>query len=281
MPLFGAHMSTAGGLDRAFDRLGEIGGAAMQIFTASQRQWRAREISGEEAAGFRERWRAAGDVAVASHDSYLINLASPKAEVVEKSVVALAAELERCRKLGIEYLVMHPGSHLGDGAEKGIVRVAAGLDRVFGEAGEGVMILLETTAGQGTSLGSSFREIAEIIGRSRFPERFGVCFDTCHVFAAGYDISTPEGYGRTMEEFEREIGLSRLKFIHLNDSKGGCGSRVDRHQHIGRGRIGLSGFGLLVNDPRLARLPMVLETPKGRDMAEDRENLAVLASLVR
>ncbi len=282
MPLFGAHMSISGGLALAFDRLATVEGEALQIFTANQRQWQPKLADEQEVRLFRERRAAAGDIPVASHDSYLINLASPKTETAEKSRAALTKELRRCAALGVEYVVMHPGSHLGQGIAAGISRFTANLDRSLeaSEVGNEVMVLLETTAGQGTSLGASFNELAEIIAGSAFSDQLGVCFDTCHVFAAGYDLRTPAAYEQTMAEFERVIGLERLRFFHLNDSKKELGSRVDRHDHPGRGRIGVEGFRLLVNDPRFTDHPMVLETPKSEDLHEDRENLRLLRSLL-
>lgn len=282
MPLLGAHMSVAGGLHLAFARLAKVGGEALQIFTRNQRQWRAAPVSDEEKALYGAAWQEAGRPVVAAHDSYLINLASDNEETVDKSKVALADELRRCQALAIPYLVMHPGSHLGQGVARGIDRFVANLDAVLAETvGEArVMVLLETTAGQGTNLGASFEELATMIETSRHPGRLGVCFDTCHAFAAGYDLSTPEGYATTFADFDRLIGLHRLRFFHLNDASRGLGSRVDRHTHIGQGEIGLVGFRLLINDPRFAALPMTLETPKGEDLAEDMENLAVLRSLL-
>ncbi len=282
MPLFGAHMSISGGLALAFDRLATVEGEALQIFTANQRQWQPKLADEQEVRLFRERRAAAGDIPVASHDSYLINLASPKTETAEKSRAALTKELRRCAALGVEYVVMHPGSHLGQGIAAGISRFTANLDRSLeaSEVGNEVMVLLETTAGQGTSLGASFNELAEIIAGSAFSDQLGVCFDTCHVFAAGYDLRTPAAYEQTMAEFERVIGLERLRFFHLNDSKKELGSRVDRHDHPGRGRIGVEGFRLLVNDPRFTDHPMVLETPKSEDLHEDRDNLRLLRSLL-
>ncbi len=282
MPLFGAHMSVSGSLALAFDRLAQVEGEALQIFTANQRQWQPKLPGEDDIAAFRERWRQAGPMPVASHDSYLINLASPSPESAEKSRTAFAAELQRCAKLGIPYLVSHPGSHLGFGVEAGIATLAANLDRAFTLAatGDQVMVLLETTAGQGTGLGATFAELANIIAASSHREKLGVCYDTCHTFAAGYDIRTPESYAQTMGEFDQLIGLDRLKFFHLNDSKKGLGCRVDRHEHIGQGEIGLEGFRNLVNDPRFAAHPMVLETPKSDDLHEDRENLAMLRGLL-
>lgn len=283
MPLLGAHMSVAGGLHHAFAHIRKVNGEALQIFTRNQRQWRAAPISEAEAAQFRNAWHGCGLMPVASHDSYLINLASPKGEVAEKSVHALADELERCAKLAIPSVVMHPGAHLGAGTAAGLATFTRHLDAAFGAASSAtkVMVLLENTAGQGTSLGASFEELAGIISQSAYPDRLGVCYDTCHGFAAGYDIRTAKAYEQTFAEFDRIIGLDRLKFFHLNDAIKGLGSRVDRHTHIGRGEIGRSGFRLLVNDPRFASHPMVLETPKGDDLAEDIENLRLLRSLMK
>jgi deoxyribonuclease-4 len=274
-------MSISGGLALAFDRLDAVGGAALQIFTANQRQWRPKLADAAEIELFKVRRAAAGNLPVAAHDSYLINLASPTPATAEKSRAALADELRRCAALGIDYVVMHPGAHLGAGVEAGIKHFTANLDLAIegSGVGGGVMVLLETTAGQGTSLGADFTELARIIHGSAFPAQLGVCFDTCHVFAAGYDLRTPAAYRKTMAEFERTIGLARLKFFHLNDSRKELGSRVDRHAHIGQGHLGLAAFRLLVNDPRFADHPMVLETPKSADLHEDRESLRLLGGL--
>ncbi|HSH13202.1 MAG TPA: deoxyribonuclease IV [Desulfurivibrionaceae bacterium] len=282
MPLFGAHMSVSGGVALAFDRLAQVEGEALQIFTANQRQWHPKAPTPAEIEAFKTKRRQAPGVPVASHDSYLINLASPNPETIEKSVAAFAEELRRCGALGVEYLVAHPGSHLGEGLEAGLTRFTANLDRAFSSAatGQTVMVLLENTAGQGTNLGASFAELAAIIGHSAYPAQLGVCLDTCHAFAAGYDLRTPKAYAATMAEFERLIGLERLKFFHLNDAIKGLGSRIDRHTHIGQGEIGLEGFRNLVNDPRFAAHPMVLETPKSDDLHEDRDNLAILRGLL-
>lgn len=282
MALFGAHMSVAGGLHLAFERLQKVQGEALQIFTRNQRQWRAAPVTDEEAALFAEAWAQAGKPVVASHDSYLINLASNNEETAAKSKGALTGELGRCRALGIPWLVMHPGSHLGDGIEQGINRFVKNLDDVLADTDLGpVQILLENTAGQGSNLGASFTELAAIIDQSRHSDRLGVCFDTCHAFAAGYDISTPEGYDEVFKEFDRRIGINRLKFFHLNDSIKGLGSRIDRHTHIGQGEIGIEGFRRLVNDRCFSSLPMVLETPKSDDLVDDIKNLQVLRSLLR
>lgn len=275
-------MSISKGLHLAFDRLTEVGGEALQIFTANQRQWNPKIPDEADIAAFRERWRQSPACPVASHDSYLINLASPKPETKTKSINAFADELQRCAALGIGYVVMHPGAHLGEGVAAGIERFCANLDRAIQQAGTGeeVMVLLETTAGQGSSLGASFEELAEIIKSTSFPGRLGICYDTCHTFAAGYDIRSQASYEKTMTEFDKYIGLERLKFFHLNDSLKDLGSRVDRHAQIGQGMIGVEGFRNLVNDPRFAMHPMVLETPKSEDLHEDRENLELLRGLL-
>jgi deoxyribonuclease-4 len=281
MPLLGAHESVAGGLHLAFDRLRRAGGEALQIFTRNQRQWHPPPLTAEEAGLFQQAWKGIGALPVASHASYLINLASGKQELRDKSITAFAAEINRCARLAIPFVVIHPGSHGGDGVEAGLVRFAGALDLALMESEPGVMILLETTAGQGTSLGSRFEELAGILARCRWPERLGVCVDTCHIFAAGYDIRTLPGYLQTMEEFDRLVGIETIRFFHLNDSKTPLASRVDRHEHIGQGAIGLRGFASLLNDPRFAGHPMIIETEKGDDLQEDRDNLAVLRGLIK
>ena len=281
MPLLGAHMSIAGGLHLAFDRLREVGGRALQVFTKNERQWASPALSEESVRRFRESWRANGHIPVAVHDTYLINLAASDTVKLEKSVHVFAEELQRTERLEIEYLIMHPGSHVGQGVEAGLERFVSNLDRALALSGTSrVTVLIETTAGQGSSLGSTFEELATILSASHFGERLGVCFDTCHAFAAGYDIRTEASYRETFSRFDDLIGLDRLKFFHLNDSKRSLGSHVDRHEHIGKGAIGLAGFRLLLNDPRFRHHPMVLETPKGKDLQEDRENLRVLRSLL-
>ncbi|ADH85923.1 deoxyribonuclease IV [Desulfurivibrio alkaliphilus] len=287
MPLLGAHMSVAGGLHHAFEHIHKVAGESLQIFTRNQRQWRAAPVGPEEAAAFREAWQAAKTATgekmpVAAHNSYLINLAGNKPETEQRSVQALSEELIRCQALQIPWLIMHPGSHLGQGVEAGIKRCSRNLDTVLEQAGgdNRVMILLENTAGQGTNLGHRFEELAAIIAASKHPERFGICFDTCHAFAAGYDLRTAEAYEQTFTELDRLIGIKHLHFFHLNDATKPLGSRVDRHTHIGQGEIGREGFRLLMNDPRFKNHPMVLETDKGPDLAEDIENLKVLRALI-
>ncbi len=265
----------------AFVRLRRIRGQALQIFTRNQLQWGTPVITEGQAELFRTEWSKSGIVAVAAHDSYLINLAAGDRGLREKSVRAFAEEIKRCALLGIPFLITHPGSHAGRGRKEGLRLYVRQLDRAISlSADRGVTVLIETTAGQGSGLGSTFEEISYILGRSRHTERLGVCFDTCHAFAAGLDLRTMEAYEETMDRFDRSVGLSRLRFFHVNDSKKGLGSRVDRHEHIGKGQIGLEGFRCLLNDPRFAHHPMVLETPKGGSLLEDRRNLKVLRSLI-
>ena len=281
MPLLGAHMSIEGGLHMAFERISKVGGESLQIFSKNQRRWRVSPLSPAEIESFLQAWKEWGKGPVAVHDSYLINLANPDAKKAHRAVEAFADEIKRTVQLQIPYLIMHPGSHVGAGTEEGLRQLTTNLDRAFEESGgsNSVMVLLETTAGQGTGLGSSFEELAQVISQSRYPRRFGVCFDTCHAFASGYDISTKEGYSKTFDAFDAIIGLVRLKFFHLNDSKRELGSHVDRHEHIGKGKIGLEGFRLLMNDPRFADHPMILETPKEKDLKDDIKNLKLLRSL--
>jgi len=230
---------------------------------------------------FREAQKTAGIGPVLAHDSYLINLASPDDRIYKKSLNAFIVEIERAEYLGIPYLVLHPGSHKGSGDKMGIVRVARALDRAMDKVGPNVTVLLENTSGQGHCLGHRFEHLADILEKVDDHERFGVCLDTCHLFAAGYDIRTERGYKETLREFDRLIGIEAIKAFHVNDSKKGLGSRVDRHCHIGSGFIGLEAFRCLVNDRRFKNIPKILETPKGPDLREDRMNLATLKSLVK
>jgi deoxyribonuclease-4 len=289
MPFLGAHMSVSGGLHLAVERIAAIGGQALQVFTRNQRQWKVASVTDQEAEAFRlavQDWGHGRNVA--SHDSYLINLASPQAEIAVKSRAALAEELARCGKLGIPLLVLHPGAHLGTGVADGLARLTENLDAALEQAASlhesaaSVTVLLENTAGQGSSLGSRFEELAEIMNRSRHSARLGVCLDTCHAFAAGFDLRTDEGYAATFEAIAGTVGLERLRLFHVNDAKTGLGSRVDRHEHIGQGNIGLEAFRRLLNDARFANLPMVLETPKdsGDRLELDRMNLETLRNLL-
>jgi len=278
----GSHMSIAGGLDQAPLRGRQAGCDTIQVFTKSNRQWAARPLSHGEVEGFKANLAATGIGPVVAHDCYLLNLAAPRAALWRKSVAAFRVELERAEQLGIPYLVTHPGAHLGAGEGEGIARVAEALNLLHAALPSArVRVLLETTAGQGTSLGRRFEELAAILARVEDAERVGICLDTCHVFAAGYDIRSAEGYRRTLQELDGCVGLRRLQAIHLNDSVQGLGSRVDRHAHIGEGRLGLEAFRLILTDRRLSRVPMILETPKDHDFIQaDRRNLGRLRRLL-
>lgn len=277
----GAHMSISGGLHLAIDRAVAAGCGVLQIFTRNSNQWKGKPVSEADADLFRQKFAASGLHEVISHDIYLINLAAPPGETRDKSLAAFRDELETCARLGIAKIVMHPGSHLTDTPQAGLERVVAAFDQLFDEVPHfGGRVLVETTAGQGTNLGRTFEELAAIINGSRFPDKFGVCFDTCHTFAAGYDTATEEGYRDTMEQFDRLIGLQRLHCFHFNDSKKGLGSRVDRHEHIGQGTLGLNPFRFILNDARFNTIPKILETPKGDHEEMDAVNLKLLRGLV-
>lgn len=283
MPLFGAHMSVAGGLHHAVEAAVEHECGTVQIFSKNANQWIGKPLSDDDVAVFRKAVKKAKLKFATAHDSYLINLAAPDDALYQKSIAAFADEVERAEALGLSYLVMHPGAHTGSGIDAGVQRVAAGLDEVHKRCpGYKVKVLLETTAGQGSCLGAKFEEIAAILDRVKDSKRLGVCLDTCHAFAAGYEIHTEAGYAATFDEFDDLIGLSRLKLFHLNDSVKPLGSRVDRHAGIGLGCIGTDAFRRLVNDRRFAKLPMILETPKedaaGQPM--DPVNLGVLRGLL-
>jgi len=281
VPLLGAHMSIAGGLHLAFTRIQEVQGESLQIFLSNQRQWKTTPLTSEMVAEFRQQWEENNHLPVAAHDSYLINLAAPDPLTLEKSVAAFADELQRAATLEIPFLITHPGSHRGEGVEAGLERFVENMDRAITRSKTStVTVLIENTAGQGTNLGSKFEEISFIISESQYGDALGVCFDTSHAFAAGYDIRTRVTYEDTLSTFDHIIGLERLKFFHINDSKRPLDSRVDRHEHIGEGEIGLAGFRLLLNDPRFRQHPMVLETPKGKELKEDKANLEVLRSLI-
>lgn len=285
MPPLGAHMSTAGGLEKAIYKGKKTGCEVIQLFTRENTRWKVKRLSCQEIEAFLRAAQETGVKAVASHDSYLINLASPRTEIREKSFRALADELERTRLLKIPYLVMHPGSHLGDGERRGIERVAQALEALYNQTKAfTVTILLETTAGQGTQLGYRLEQLAEIMELCKLEENLGLCIDTCHMFAAGYEFGTAEKYDELIKAINSIIGLEKLRLVHVNDSKRGLGSRVDRHEAIGRGRIGLKPFGFFLNDPRFKGIPFILETPKGIDengMDMDLVNLATLRKLER
>lgn len=280
LPL-GAHQSIAGGTPRAIERGVEVGCRVVQIFVKNSNRWIGKPIERPEVRAFRSAARGANLSRVIAHTSYLINLASPVAELRRQSIEALVEEIERCRRLGIPDLVYHPGSHGGEGEAAGVRRIASSLDEVFARTeGARVRILLETAAGQGSCVGHRFEHLRDILGAVRTTRRVAACLDTCHVHAAGYDIVSREGWLETLSAFERTIGFSRLAAIHVNDSKKPRGSRVDRHEHIGLGTIGRRGFRNLMKDPRLVGIPKFLETPKDEDtLVQDRRNLAVLRRL--
>lgn len=282
--LIGAHESAAGGPHRALERAAADGCESLAIFVKNQHRWSQRPWTEEEVARFHELARA-HPIEIVAHAAYLINLCSPRKDVIEKSIAGLADELSRCEQLGVDSLVFHPGSPGDKGSEvSGIEGIAAGLDRLFDEHGAkfgGVTLLLENTAGQGSSLGWRFEHLRDILAKTKYAPRIGVCYDTCHAFAAGYDFSTPEAYEAHWAEFHEVVGLPRLHAFHINDSKKECGSRVDRHDHPGEGLIGIEPFRWLMNDPRFQNIPGILETPP---MDEDADggyapNLAVLKSL--
>jgi deoxyribonuclease IV len=281
----GAHESIAGGLVNAFERGHQATCDAIQIFSKSNRQWKANPLTEQEIDAWRERMakEAASDgiFPVVVHTAYLINVASPKAETWLKSYDALKVELERCEALGIPYMVLHPGSHTGAGEQAGLQNIVRALSQLYAETADfEAMICLEVMAGQGTNLGYNFEQLAWMLEHADGGERLGICLDSCHLYAAGYDVRTPEGYAETMETFDRVIGLERLKVIHLNDSVHELGSQRDRHTHIGQGTIGLEGFRHFVNDPRLDGLPGLIETDKSDDLHEDVENLERLHDLI-
>ena len=281
LPL-GAHHSIAGGTPLAVERGLATGCRVLQIFVKNNSRWIGKPIEEPEARQFRRAVRTAGLAHVAAHASYLINLASPLDGLRSQSVEALADEMRRCQRLGIRDLVFHPGSHGGEGETAGVARIAAAIDEALERSETSrVRLLLETAAGQGTAVGYRFEHLRDILGASRHRRRVGVCFDTCHVHAAGYDIVTSEGYAATIDALDRTVGLARLHVVHVNDSKKPRGSRVDRHEHIGRGAIGKAGFANLMTDPRLAPIPKFLETPKDPDFRFDRRNLAALRRLAK
>ncbi|MCX6031441.1 MAG: deoxyribonuclease IV [Chloroflexi bacterium] len=279
--LLGAHMSVSGGLSTAFDRAQSIGINTMQVFTKNQTRWEQKPAAAEEIDRWFVRQGETGIGPVVSHAAYLLNLGTPDDALWVKSINALADELTRAEQLGILGVVLHPGAHMNTGEEAGIARIVAGLDRAHAlTAGYKTLTLIETTAGQGSALGYRFEQLQAMLTGVKEPERIGFCFDTCHVFAAGYDLRTPETYAATLAEFDRLVGLNRLRGFHFNDSKKGLGARVDRHDHIGTGLLGLAPFGFILNDPRFAATPMILETPKSDDMHEDVENLKMLRGLI-
>lgn len=280
LPL-GAHHSIAGGTPEAVARAVSTGCRVLQIFVKNSNRWDGKPILPEEAERFRLAVAEAKLSSVVAHASYLINLAGEKKEFIEKSIDALVDELSRCDLLGVPALILHPGSSGQSTAAEGVVRVARALDEAFSRRQSSASVLLETAAGQGASVGRTFEELRDILGASRNARRLGVCLDTCHVFASGYELRTPEGFSSTLARFESTVGLENLKAIHVNDSKKELGSRVDRHEHIGDGKIGTPGFRNLMREKKLRAIPKYLETPKDEALAWDRKNLAKLRRLAR
>lgn len=277
--LLGAHVPTAGGLHRAPGHGRDIGATAIQVFTRNHRQWACKPLSPEEPPAFRQALEGSGIGVVMAHASYLINLASVSDDFLARSRHNLAEEVLRCDQLGIPFAVVHPGAHMGAGERAGLRAVARSLDDVHARTrGARTRVLLEVTAGQGSCLGHRFEHLAEILEQVREPERVGVCLDTCHLLAAGYDIATPRGHEKTLAEFDRRVGAARLMAIHLNDSKTPLGSRVDRHARAGEGHLGLPAYRRLLNDPRLGGVPMVVETPG--PLAEWKKELDLLRGLI-
>jgi deoxyribonuclease-4 len=278
--LLGAHMSIAGGPDKAIERALSIGCTAMQIFVKNNMQWFAPALSALEISAFCDHPRRGELDFMFGHTGYLINLAALNPETHAQSVRSLREELIRAGQLGLPFLVLHPGAHLGAGEEAGLRKIVASLDGIFAEIPDvKTRVALEITAGQGTCLGHTFEHLAFIIENARQPERLCVCLDTAHLFAAGYDISTPKGVRETFKKFDAIIGPDRLVAVHMNDSKTALNSRVDRHDGIGRGKIGLEPFRFIMTEKRFKKIPKVLETPKGKDLAEDVENMKILRGL--
>ncbi len=260
---FGIHVSIAGGIEKAFARGEETGCDTMQVFVKNQKQWTAKPLTEQTISAYNQARKHSKIEPVIAHAGYLINLGSPKAEQWNKSIDAVVDELERCESLDIQQLVIHPGNHMKEGIDAGIKRIADGLNEAHKRTrGFKTQLALETTAGQGTSVGHEVEHLGRIISTVKAPERLTVCLDTCHLFAAGYDLTDPDEYEKLINKLKKEVGLNRIKCIHVNDSKTPCGSHVDRHDHIGDGKIGLSGFRHLICDKRLAKVPRILETPQ-------------------
>ncbi|MBI3863147.1 MAG: deoxyribonuclease IV [Planctomycetia bacterium] len=283
MPLLGAHMSIAGGYYKAVEAAAEFGMDVVQLFTKNNNQWKAKPLSQSDIDDFQAALKKTDVKLPVAHDSYLINLASPKDDLWQKSRDAFTVELERAEALGLIGVVMHPGAFVDSSEEAGLARIVTALDEAHQRtAGFKTLTLLETTAGQGSNLGHRFEHLARIAGDVAASERIGVCVDTCHIFVAGYPIITAQDYAATMSEFDRVVGIDRIRAFHLNDSVREQGSRVDRHARIGAGKLGLEPFRHLLNDPRFANVPMYLETPKGEEGGQqlDAINMQTLRDLV-
>ncbi len=280
--LLGAHTSTSGGVSKSVDLAEKLSFTAMQIFTKNNNRWFQKQLEEKEIEAFKTKLNNSNIKFVVSHDSYLINLCGTDKEILRKSRVAFLDELKRCELLGIPHLNFHPGSHLGAGEDDGIKLIAKSINIVHNKTkGYKVSSMLETTAGQGTAIGYRFEQLQQIIDLVEQKERMTVCIDTAHIFAAGYDIKDSKNFKEAIKEFDEIIGLDRLKCFHLNDSKKPLGSRVDRHEHIGKGFIGEEGFSNIMNDERLREIPKILETPKGKEQLEDLENLKMLRGLIK
>ncbi len=277
--LLGAHMPITKGLTEAIEDGESLGCTTIQIFTKSSRQWKGKTLSQSNISAFRARHKQSPIGPIMAHASYLINIGSPNPLTLEKSIDALREELKRCDDLGVDFLVFHPGSALKSTEEECINKIAESINTVFDSIKTTSMLLLETTAGQGTNVGYTFEHLRDIIKQIKDKSRIGVCLDTCHIYAAGYDLSNEKTYNNVWRNFESIVGLRYLKAIHLNDSAQGLGSKKDRHAHIGKGQIGMEGFRLLMNDPQLFNIPKVLETPKD-SLKEDAINLGLLVNLV-
>ncbi len=277
--LLGAHISVNGGLEQAFIRGQSIGCTAIQIFTKSNRQWFCKPLTREAIDLFKKTWANSIIQSVVVHAAYLINIGSSNPEVIAKSTQALKEELSRCEQLGITYLVLHPGSRGTTPEKTSLTQIAEQLDQVLESTPGKTMVLLETMAGQGSNVGYQFEQLATIYQASRNKSRIGICFDTCHVFVGGYDMRTKETYERTWKLFDTILGLDLLKLIHINDSKKELGSRIDRHEHIGKGQLGYEPFRLLFNDQRFFDVPKILETPK-EQLADDLANMKKIVSLL-
>ncbi len=275
----GFHLSIAGGVHLAIDKAGELGINTLQIFLKNSNRWTAPPLDENDIKAFKSKWKNYPDLTISAHTGYLINPAGD-GENLKKSMILLKDEISRAAMLGIKYLVLHPGNHKEKGIEEGIKCIVRTLDGIFSDDGTAVEILLETTAGQGSSVGHKFEHIRDIMAAGKYPHRLGVCLDTCHIFAAGYDISTGAGYAETMLEFDRIIGLDKLKLFHLNDSKKGCGSKVDRHEHLGLGFIGSEGISFFLNDERFNGIDFIMETPDD-EIRSDRDNFDVALSLIK
>ena len=279
--LLGAHTSISGGVSTSVERAEKLNFSAMQIFSKNNNRWFAKPLGEEEVNLFKTSLASSNIKLVVVHDSYLINLCAQNPEILEKSKNAFVDELERCEQLGIPYLNFHPGAHNGAGEDTGIKMIAESINMAHAKtSGSKVGNMLEVTAGQGTAIGYKFEHLRDIIDLVDDKDRMSVCIDTAHIFAAGYDLRSKEKYEETINLFDEIIGLDRLKCFHINDSKKDLGTKVDRHEHIGKGFIGLDGFRNIMNDARLAHVPKILETPKGKEQLEDLENLKVLKSLM-